>query len=201
MPTAVKPAPALADRLDERAHQNRKIVHFLRAPETHAFDLYHDYAEWKPGESTYGNMVRPGSTVADPSARDLDTGASLTFEVLTGAALWPAKLGVPAEELAGAAEAVVFRYRALKAGESIRLRMFETYTDSVGYALQGEELIWNRSFGRAADAVVLPAGWLLTNSSIPVTASQMTDGRIRLDFINPRNNQIDVLITGHRRRP
>jgi hypothetical protein len=201
MPPAVKLSPPLAGKLDERAHQNRKIVYFLRAPETHAFDLYHDYTESKPGESTYVNVVRPGSTVANPSARDLDTGAPLTFEVLKGDALSPAKLGVPAEELAGAMEAVVFRYPPVKPGESIRIRMYETYTDSVRYALQGEELIWNRSFGRAADAVVLPAGWLLTNSSIPATVSEMPDGRIRLDFINPRNDEIAVLITAHRRKP
>src|ERR1041385_5486324 len=35
--------------LDERAHQNREIVYFLQPPETHAFDLYHDYTESKAG--------------------------------------------------------------------------------------------------------------------------------------------------------
>jgi hypothetical protein len=144
------------------------------------------------------NVVRPGSTVANPSARDLDTGAKLAFQVLSGDALSPAKLGVPAEELKGASEVVVFHYPPVKPGESIRLRMFETYTDSVRYTSTGDELIWDRSFGRAPNAVVLPAGWLLTNSSIPATISELPDGRIRLDFINPRNDQIDVLITARR---
>ncbi len=198
MPPAAKLAPALAARLDERAHQNRKIVYFLQQPETHAFDLYHDYTESKPGESTYVNVVRPGSSVANPSARDLDTGAKLTFKVVRGDALTPANLGVPAEELAGAAEAVVFSYPAVKAGTSIRIRMYETYTDSARYYVADDQLIWNRSFGRAPNAVVLPAGWVLTNSSIPATVSEMPDGRIRLDFINPRPDEIAVLVTARR---
>src|SRR5471030_1585157 len=64
---------SVAARLDERAHQNRKIVYFLQQPETHAFDLYHDYTESRVGTSTYLNEVRAGSTVSNPRARNLDT--------------------------------------------------------------------------------------------------------------------------------
>ena len=88
----------------------------------------------------------------------------------------------------------------MKTGESIRLRMFETYTDTARYKLVNDELVWDRSFGRPANAVVLPAGWVLTNSSIPATLSTMPDGRMRLDFINPRPDEIAVLITARRRR-
>ena len=54
----------VAVRLDERAHQNRKIVYFLQQPETHAFDLYHDYTESRAGTGTYVNIVRTGSTAS-----------------------------------------------------------------------------------------------------------------------------------------
>jgi hypothetical protein len=37
------------ERLSERAHQDREIVYFLQQPETHAFRLYHDYTETRPG--------------------------------------------------------------------------------------------------------------------------------------------------------
>src|SRR5579859_6055925 len=70
---------SMANRLDERAHQNRKIVYFLQQPETHSFDLYHDYTESRPGTSTYINIVREGSTVSKPSARNLDTGEELAY--------------------------------------------------------------------------------------------------------------------------
>jgi hypothetical protein len=170
---------SVGNRLDERAHQNREIVYFLQQPETHAFDLYHDYTESKPGTSTYLNIVRAGSSVSKPRAKNLDTGEDLKWDIH--------------------ADTVIFHFAPVKNTESIRLRMFETYTDSARYKVIGDELIWDRSFGRPANAVVLPAGWVLTNSSIPATVSTMADGRVRLDFINPRPDEIAVLITARRR--
>lgn len=170
---------SVASRLDERAHQNRKIVYFLRQPETHAFDLYHDYTESKPGTSTYVNIVRAGSSVANPRARNLDTGEELAWDIHH--------------------DSVVFHFAPVKSGESIRLRMYETYTDTARYKVVGDELVWDRTFGRPANAVVLPAGWALTNSAIPATISTLPDGRTRLDFINPRPDEIATLITARRK--
>jgi hypothetical protein len=64
------------ERLLERAHQDRDIVYFLQQPETHAFSLYHDYTESRPGMDKYLNVVREGSTVSEPSAYVLDTAKS-----------------------------------------------------------------------------------------------------------------------------
>jgi hypothetical protein len=199
-PIAAFPAAksSMAARLDERAHQNREIVYFLRQPETHAFDLYHDYTESRPGTSTYINEVRGGSTVSNPHARNLDTGEELKWEILKGDAITRAKLSVA--NVTPQSEIVVFRFAAVKPGESIRIRMYETYTDTARFTLAGDELVWDRSFGRPANAVVLPAGWALTNSSIPATVSTLPDGRVRLDFINPRLDEIAVLLTARRRR-
>ena len=66
---------ASAARLAERAHQDREIVYFLKPPETHAFELYHDFTETE-GADRYLNVVRAGSTVHDPKAVVLDTGES-----------------------------------------------------------------------------------------------------------------------------
>jgi hypothetical protein len=188
---------SVAPRLGERAHQNREIVYFLQQPETHAFDLYHDYTESRAGVATYLNEVRGGSTVSKPSARNLDTGEELKFEILKGDAITRAKLDVA--NVTAQSEVVVFRFAPVKQGESIRLRMFETYTDTARYKLVGDELVWDRSFGRPANAVVLPAGWVLTNSAIPSTVSTLPDGRVRLDFINPRPDEVATLITARRR--
>ena len=185
------------NRLDERARQNREIVYFLQQPETHSFDLYHDYTESRPGTNTYLNVVRTGSTVSNPLALNLDTGDTLKHEVLKGDAITAARLDV--QNVTPMTEVVVFRFSPVKNGESIRLRMSETYTDTARYRLMGGELIWDRGFGRPANAVVLPVGWLLTNSSIPSTVTTLPDGRVRLDFINPRPDEIQVLITARRR--
>ncbi len=188
---------SVANRLGERARQNREIVYFLREPETGAFDLYHDYTESRPGTSTYLNIVRAGSTVSNPRARNLDTGEELTWEVLKGDAITRARLDVA--NVTPQTEVVVFRFPPVADGASVRVRMFETYTDTARYKVVGDELVWDRSFGRPANAVVLPAGWMLTNSSSPASVSTIVDGRVRLEFINPRPDEIAVLITARRR--
>lgn len=184
-------------RLDERAHQNREIVYFLQQPETNAFDLYHDYTESREGTSYYVNEVRAGSTVSNPRARNLDTGEELRHEVIKGEAITKANVGV--RNVTPQSEIVVFRFAPVPRGGSTRLRMYETYTDTARYKVVNGELIWNRSFGRPFNAVVLPAGWALTNSSIPATVTTQADGRVRLDFINPRPDEVNVLITARRK--
>jgi hypothetical protein len=193
---AAEPADRRA-RLDERARQNREIVYFLQQPETHAFDLYHDYTESREGVSYYVNEVRAGSTVSNPRARVLDTGEELKWEVIKGEAITRANVGV--RNVTPQSEIVVFRFTPVPKGGSTRLRMYETYTDTARFKVLNGELIWNRAFGRPANAVVLPAGWALTNSSIPAVVTTQPDGRVRLDFINPRPDEVNVLITARRR--
>ena len=185
-------------RLLERAYQDREIVYFLQPPETHAFDLYHDYTESHPGIDKYINVVRAGSNVSRPAAKLLDTGELLNTDIMKGSQITAAKLDI-GEEVKPETEAVVIRFPPVKAGQSTRLRISETYTDPNRYALIADELVWDRAFGRPANAMVLPAGWMLTNCSIPATVSMTDDGRVRLDFINPRNDEIAVLVTARRR--
>jgi len=189
---------ARAARVSERAVQTREIVYFLQQPETHAFDLYHDYTESREGVDKYVNVVRAGSTVSNPSAFILDTGNPLETRFLRGAEITRAGLDI-GEAVKPETEVVLIPFPAVKKGQSVRLRIAETYTDSVRYRLEGEELIWDRSFGRPANAVVLPAGWYLTHSAVPATVSLMPDGRVRLDFVNPRLDEIQVLIVARRR--
>ncbi|MCA0374353.1 MAG: hypothetical protein LCH84_01715 [Gemmatimonadetes bacterium] len=184
-------------RLDERARQTREITYWLQQPETHAFDLAHDYTESRAGVDHYVNVVRAGSRVSNPSALNLDTGEPLRHEVLRGEAIRRARLDVPT--ITAETEAVVFRFAPVSAGSSVRLRMRETYTDSARYRLEGDELVWDRGFGRPANAVVLPAGWVLTRSGMPAVVSTLPDGRVRLDFVNPRPDDLAVLVTARRR--
>ena len=90
-------------------------------------------------------------------------------------------------------------YPPVAPGHSVRLRISETYTDEKSYRLEGDDLVFDRSFGRPRNAVVLPAGWYLTASAVPARVSTTGDGRIRLDFVNPRNDEIGVLIKAKRR--
>jgi len=117
---------------------------------------------------------------------------------MTGAELAGAKID-PGEPVDAAAEVVVIPFPPVKSGQNIRLRISETYTAPSSYRLEGDELVFDRSLGRPRNAVVLPAGWYLTASSIPATVTQMGDGRIRLDFWNGRPDAADVLIKAKRR--
>jgi len=185
-------------RLSERAHQDREIVYFLQQPETHSFDLYHDYTESRPGVDKYLNVVRAGSKASRPSARILDTGEELPVRTLRGAAITEANIDI-GQPVAPETEVVVIDFPAPRTGESRRLRISETYTDPARYALKGDTLVWDRAFGRPANAMVLPSGWSLANCSVPATVSQTEDGRVRLDFVNQRNDEISVYLTAVRR--
>jgi hypothetical protein len=186
------------DRLSERAHQDREIVYFLQAPETHSFMLYHDYTETRPGVNGYANVVREGSVASHPAARVLDTGEELQPRAMSGAELIASKINT-GEEVAPDAHVVVIPFAPIKAGQTLRLRISETYTAPASYRLEGQELVFDRSLGRPRNAVVLPSAWYCTFSATPATVSQLPDQRIRLDYWDDRPEAVDVLLKARRR--
>jgi hypothetical protein len=185
-------------RLSERAHQDREIVYFLQQPGTHAFMLYHDYTESRPGVNGYANVVRKGSVASNPSATVLDTGERLQAREMSGAEMAALKINT-GEAVESDARVVVIQFPAVRAGESVRLRIAETYTAPSSYGLDGEDLVFDRSFGRPRNAVVLPSGWYVTFSAAPATISQLPDGRVRLDYWNDRPESVSVLLKARRR--
>ena len=191
--TAAPARPMNQITVSERAFQDREIVYFLNDPQSHSFSLYHDYTEKREGVDKYLNVVRRGSTVSKPSARNLDTGEALKVETLKGDAITKAKIDI-GEPVVSDSEVVVIRFPAVVKGQSIRLRIEETYTDPARYAIVDGQLMWNRSFSRPRNDIVLPAGWRVTTSSIPATVSLSADGRVRLAYVNPRPDSIDVFL-------
>jgi hypothetical protein len=186
------------ERLSERAHQDRDIVYFLQQPETHAFSLYHDYTESRPGISGYANIVREGSVASRPSASILDTGEALKTLEMSGAELAASKINV-GEAAPAAARVVVIPFPPVQSGQTLRLRIAETYTAPLSYKLDGDELVFDRSLGRPRNAVVLPSGWYCTFSAAPATVTQLPDERIRLDYWDDRPEAVDVLLKAKRR--
>jgi hypothetical protein len=200
-PTSGGGAPTRA-RVDyvapERAFENRDITYYLQQPETNSFRLFHDYTESRPGTDRYINVVRAGSSASDPEAYNLDTGERLEVEQLTGSeiAARGIDLGDGAEM---GTEVVAIWFDPVPEGASVRLRIWETYTDPGRYVLSGTEFVWDRNFGRARNTVVLPDGWSLTANSIPGVIDETEDGRIRIRYVNPRPDGIQVFIKGRRR--
>ena len=142
-------------------------------------------------------MVRAGSRVSNPSAKILDTGEALKVETLKGDEIKKRGLD-PGEPVQADTEVVVISFPAVQSGQSTRLRIAETYTDPGRYRLDGEELVWDRAFGRPRNSVVLPAGWTVVASSIPASISEDADGRQRLYFENARPDEIQTLIRARR---
>jgi hypothetical protein len=187
-------------RLAERAHQDRDIVYFLQQPETHAFRLYHDYTETRAGVNGYANVVRSGSVASQPSAHIVDTGEVLTPREMSGAQLLASSINTGEQDpVDPKARVIVIPFSAPRAGQSLRLRIEETYTAPLSYGLDGEELVFDRSLGRPRNAVVLPSGWYCTFSAAPATVSQLPDSRIRLDYWDDRPEAVDVLLKARRR--
>jgi hypothetical protein len=184
--------------LAERAYQDREILYELQDPQSHAFRITHDYTERKEGASHYFNVVRAGSHVSDPESIDLDTGENLKWETLSGKQVKERKL--PLADVQEDAEVVVtYLTRPVAKGSSTRLRLKETYTDPKSYYLDGEELVWDRTFGRLRNTVVLPAGWRLTALASPGVIQTLPDGRVSVYVVNPRNDDVRVYIRARRR--
>ena len=107
----------------------------------------------------YLNVVREGSVVRDPWAFNMDTGAELPLATLSGQAAVD-RGALSAAQAAAGSEVVMISFPAITANTSTRLRIHETYVDPNRYARVGDELVWDRNFGRAMNRVVL-AAWLV----------------------------------------
>ena len=162
----------------QRAHDSQDIVYFLGAPETHGFDVYRDHTEDQAGVSQYTNAVRRGNTAARQYARNLDTGEVLHPHIVKGEAL--------------------FQFAPVKPGQSVRLRLYESYVDAGSYRLEDGQLVFEQRLGEPTDAIVLPTGWVLTDSASPALVSKTQDGRTRLDFINSRNDELAIRVRARR---
>src|SRR5215472_8813392 len=148
----------------------------LLGPQSASFKIDYEVTATTAGAQYFYNPIRKGSVASDESV----------YDVMTGTA-------------DATAHVVVFPFPAVQAGQSMRLRISETYTAPVSYTLDGDELVFDRSLGRPRNAVVLPSGWYLTASAAPATVSQLPDGRVRLDFWDERPEAVDVLIRARRR--
>ena len=185
--------------LTERAYQDREILYELESPESHAFRITHDYTVRKAGEKYYFNVVRAGSHVTNPESIDLDSGEKLKWEIISGKQALERKLPI-SDPIKDDSEIVVtYLARAIEPGTTNRIRLMETYADSKSFYLDGDELVWDRTFGRLRNTVVLPVGWYLTGLASPATIETLPDGRASVYVVNPRNDDVRVYLRARRR--
>jgi hypothetical protein len=181
----------------ERAHQDREILYELLDPETNAFRITHDYTESRPGRAHYINIVRTGSKVSEPGSIDLDTGRPLKYEIIKAKDAKARK--IPTDEATDDSDLVVtFLEKPIAVGTSVRLRLMETYTDAKSYYMDGDELVWNRTFGRPRNTVVLPKGWTLTAMDTAAVVQTLKDGRVSVYTVNPQYGDVRVFFRARR---
>jgi hypothetical protein len=191
-------APALLFGQFHRAEQDRVIHYWLLAPDSHQFRISHDFTVSKPGQKSVHSFVRKGSVVSKSIVIDLNTGKELKTYNVDGKSV--NALGY--YETPTDPDSVVVQAdldHALAAGESVRVRVIETYTDPVGYRIQGDELVWDRTLGRPFNDLALPPGWMLTLVSVPAIVSLDADGLVKCTFTNARNDEIHVVLKARRR--
>ena len=180
-----------------RAEQDREIRYWLLQPETHQFKISHDFNVSRVGQKYVHSFVRTGSVVKQSQIFDLDTGEELKTYNVTGKdtnALGYYPNRAPADEVVVQAELP----HAIEPGQSVRVRVVETYEDPT-YTTKDGELTWDRTLGRPRNEVTLPDGWMLTEVTVPAIISLDSQGRITCRFTNPRNDEIHVVLKARKR--
>ena len=172
-------------------------VYELLAPSSHSFDIIYDVTQTREGSPYFYNPIRPGSVATNERAIDLATGKTLELSVVDGKAAKAAG-GVGARTADDAQYLRVKLLRPVPKGAETRIRIYKTYTDPPSYYEKDDGFVFDRPLGIKRNVVVLPKGYELTGSASPAIVSTDTDGRIRLSFLNDRNDQLPVRIVGRK---
>ena len=154
-------------------------VYDLLAPDSHKFAIVYDVVVSRESSPFYLNPIRKGAKVSDERVIDLATGKPLKFENVEGYLK------------------VIFAQPVPKNGEA-RFRIFKTYEDAQSYYVKGDELVFDRPFGIRRNVIILPAGFELTGSTVPVIVSTQANGRIRVSMMNDRDDQLPSKIKARR---
>jgi hypothetical protein len=168
----------------------------LLPPDTHQFAITYDVTETKEGAKLFFNPIRPGSVATKERVTFRATGEDLPFEVVSGK---EAKAGGLSEKVADDAQFIRVHLPApVPKGGQARIRIVKTYTDPPSYYLKGDELVFERPLGIKRNVVVLPKGWEVVGCASPAMISTDSDGRMRVSFINDRDDQLPVKIVARR---
>jgi len=156
----------------------------LLAPDSHQFAITYDVTQDKEGADVFLNPIRPGSVSTKERVVDPATGKDLKFEEVTdekGAHFIKVHLPGPVP----------------KGGET-RIRILKTYTDAASYYLKDGQLIFDRPLGVKRNVILMPKGWELIGCASPGIVSTDDNGRVRVSFLNDRDDQLPVKIVGRK---
>ena len=169
----------------------------LLPPDTHQFAIIYDVTQAREGAALFFNPIRAGSIASKERVIARATSADLQFEVVSGKEAKTS--GLVSDKTADDAQFIrVHLPGPVPKGGQTRIRIIKTYTDAASYYLKDGQLIFDRPLGIKRNVVLLPKGWELIGSASPAIVSTDDDGRIRLSFLNDRDDQLPVKIMARR---
>lgn len=163
------------------ASADELTVYELLAPDTHSFAIIYDVSATREGAEFYLNPIRAGAVASKERVIERATGRELKWEVTEDQRYLKVHLPKPVP----------------KGGET-RIRIFKTYTDAKSYYEKDGLVVFDRPLGIKRNVVVLPAGYEVIACASPAIISTQPDGRVRLSFVNDRDDQLPVKITARR---
>jgi hypothetical protein len=169
----------------------------LLAPESHQFAIRYDVSATEAGSSVYFNIIRPGSEASNEKVLDRATGKEIPFEESDGKEARAAKQADADTNDQTPFIKVLLPHPVPKDGE-FRLRILKTYKDAKSYYAQGDKIIFDRSLGIKRNVIILPAGYELVASTVPVIVSTEEDGRVKVSLINDRDDEVAVRLEGRK---
>src|SRR5258708_16470509 len=166
-------------------------------PETHQFAITYDVTQDREGAELFFNPIRPGSIATKERFLARSWGKELQFEVVSGKEAKAS--GLVSDKTADDAQFIrVHLPGPVPKGGQTRIRIIKTYTDAASYYLKDGQLVFERPLGIKRNVVLLPKGWELIGSASPAIVTTDNDRRIRLSFLNDRDDQLPVKITARR---
>jgi hypothetical protein len=169
----------------------------LLEPETHQFAITYDVSATRAGAQFFFNPIRPGSTATKERVIERSTGKDLVFETVSGKEAKASGLVSPETKDEAQFIRVHLPARVPQGGET-RMRIFKTYTDAASYYIKDGQLVFERPLGIKRNVVILPKGWELIGAASPAMVSTDADGRVRVSFLNDRDDQLPVKIVARR---
>jgi hypothetical protein len=171
-------------------------VYDLLPPDTHQFAIIYDVTQTREGAPFFFNPIRQGAIATKERVVERSTGKELKFEVVSGKEARDSGWSPRALDSMQYIK-VILPGPVPKNGET-RIRILKTYTDAKSYYADGDQLVFDRPLGIRRNVVILPAGYELTASASPAIVSTQADGRVKLSFLNDRDDQLPVKITARK---
>jgi hypothetical protein len=169
----------------------------LLAPSSHSFAVVDDKTVTREGASYFYAPVREGSVSSNERAIDLATGKPLEVARIDGKS---------AKAAGGAAPRTADDARYLRVklpgpvpkGAETRIRVYQTFTAPAFYYESDGGFVFDGTLGIKRIVALLPKGYELIGAASPAMVSTGADGRIRVSFLNDRDDQLRVHIVGRK---